>query len=445
VVAPFLRFLREHRRCRLPGGAAVPPRTAPHRGRRQLVEAASRHEASLGTMDAMREMMDSLMGTDRNAGKNEQKKSFKDDDICKHHLVWQCPHDMFVDTQGRAAVKSPIGPCRKKHSEAMRDRFKQDPDADKFKIRWLKDLLQELQRLTDEVDVKISRDKKQLRAGTSCSKETAEVVEGGAAARELLIKEKMEAAERMAAEGDVELSRKVMEEAEALSKERKHLARVKEMADTWVDEICEICGRQISWRAPEEIEARKHGRAHPHEMGTFHEGWARCRQALIDVEKELSQCQVRGQGEAASGDGRRDRSRSREPRGVDRPRERDRNGDGRRERDREGERRERRDRDDEGAAQSRGGDRERRGSDYRRTDDDRRDPRSSRDERREDGGRRASPDRGRERRERDPRADASRDEGYRDRRGGGRSRSRGGSPPPRRGGGGRSRSRSRRR
>merc|ERR1719343_1199141 len=124
------------------------------------------------------------------------------------------------------------------------------------------------------------------------------MVEGGAEAREMLIKEKMEAAERMASEGDMELSRKVMQEAEKLAKEKRHLAHVKEMADTWVDEICDVCGRLISWRAPEEIEARKHGRPHPHEMGQFHQGYLRVRASLTDIEKTLEELRA---SEAGSG------------------------------------------------------------------------------------------------------------------------------------------------
>lgn len=263
----------------------------------------------------------------------------------------------------------------------------------------MSDLRGTLRRLVGDVDVKIQRDKKNLlTGGTSCSRETAELVEGGAAAREMLIKEKMEAAERMAAEGDIELSQKVMEEAEKLAKQKHHMQKVKEAADTWIDEICDICGRQISWRAPEEIEARKHGRAHPHVMGTFHTGWKRAREALVEVEKSVADLRGESKGDA---DGR------------NRSHERPRDGDQEKQRDR--------DRDRDGDATKRERDRERRDRDRDRAGEASREERAR--DRPRDGRsdhRNASPERGRERRDdrrKSDRAKSRSRSGRRDRRG----------------------------
>lgn len=234
---------------------------------------------------------------------------------------------MFVDQSGKFAAKSPLGPCKNQHSEAMKERFQTDPEKSKYQVRYLRDLHAMLKKLIDELDIRAQQDKKRLSAGgTSCSRETADTVEGGAIAREMLIKEKMEAAERMAAEGDVEMSQKVMAEAEKLAKERQHLNRVKEMADTWVDEVCDVCGRQISWRAPEEIEARKFGRRHPHEMGIIHNGWLQARKALSDIGEELKKLKSDGGGKAERNGEGRDRERSRD-------RSRDRHRDRRKERE----------------------------------------------------------------------------------------------------------------
>lgn len=307
-------------------------------------------------MEDVRALLDSLMGSDRNSGKDGKKKSWKDDDVCKHHLVWECPHAMFLDQSGNFAAKSPLGPCKNQHSEAMKDRFKTDPDASKYKVRYLQDLHARLRKMVDEVDIRSQQDKKRLQAGgTSCSKETGDIAEGAATARDMLIKEKMEAAERMAAEGNVEISQKVMEQAEQLAKERKHLERVKEMADSWVDEICNVCGRQISWRAPEEIEARKFGRKHPHEMGIFHNGYVHARKTVVEIEEEIKKLRAEG-GDREEREGSRDRSR-----GGDRDRKAKENGRSERSRSRQ---RDRRGDDDRGGI-DRGEEKSRRGESRR--------------------------------------------------------------------------------
>mmetsp|Transcript_130040 Transcript_130040/g.290418 ORF Transcript_130040/g.290418 Transcript_130040/m.290418 type:complete len:476 (+) Transcript_130040:83-1510(+) len=275
-------------------------------------------------MDATRALLDSLMGADRDAGKNAKKKSFKDDDVCKHYLVWECPHDMFANTQGKVASTSPLGPCPNQHSEAMKERFQQDKEYASHRRRYLSDVQSKLSKLVDDLDVKLRRDKERLGAGNSCSKETAEVVEGGALAREMLVKEKMQAAERMAADGDMELSQKIMAEAEELAMEKHRLERVKQVADTWVDEICDVCGRQISWRAPEEIEARKHGRPHPHVMGSWHNGWLKARESLARLDEERKKA-VEDNGAGGNENSRENRRRSH---GRDQSQRRERDMDG---------------------------------------------------------------------------------------------------------------------
>ena len=42
----------------------------------------------------------------------------KDPDVCKYHLVGDCPHEMWVNQGGKASPNSPVGPCKKQHSEA---------------------------------------------------------------------------------------------------------------------------------------------------------------------------------------------------------------------------------------------------------------------------------------------------------------------------------------
>eukprot|EP00411_Alexandrium_monilatum_P114270 CAMPEP_0175696294 /NCGR_PEP_ID=MMETSP0097-20121207/32876_1 /TAXON_ID=311494 /ORGANISM="Alexandrium monilatum, Strain CCMP3105" /LENGTH=283 /DNA_ID=CAMNT_0017003445 /DNA_START=34 /DNA_END=883 /DNA_ORIENTATION=+ len=252
-------------------------------------------------MNAQRALLDSLFGKDRDlaAADPGKRQSFKDDDVCKYYLVGDCPHEMFVNQEGRTAVNSPIGPCKKQHSEAMRERLKADPDRLRYTRRYLEDLQATLQRLVDENDRKAKLVKQKLSAGVSCTSETAEAVCGHISARETLVSEKMEAAERMAEEGNMEASQDTMKEAEKLAHEKYRLSRLKEVAEAWVDDLCKVCGAQISWRAIEELEARDRGRPHPHTMGAWHQGWARVREALQKVKRELRA--AAGAGPAAPG------------------------------------------------------------------------------------------------------------------------------------------------
>eukprot|EP00927_Polykrikos_kofoidii_P052463 TRINITY_DN46317_c0_g1_i1.p1 TRINITY_DN46317_c0_g1~~TRINITY_DN46317_c0_g1_i1.p1 ORF type:complete len:413 (+),score=71.23 TRINITY_DN46317_c0_g1_i1:139-1239(+) len=275
-------------------------------------------------MEATRALLDSIMGTDRDAGKNAKKKDFRDDDVCKCFLVWECPHDMFSNQAGKSASKSPLGECTRQHSEALRERLKKDPDSAKLTRRYLTETWTFLKRLVDEVDVKSRREKMKLQTGASCSKESADVAEGGAVAREMLVKEKLAAAERAASEGDVELSQQIIKDAEKLAAEKKRFERMKEMAETWVDEICECCGRQISWRTTEEIEARKHGRPHPHEMGSWHEGWRHARESLQKLDDELAKIGGPDRGDRGGDGTAGDRDGRRKDRARDRDRDRDR-------------------------------------------------------------------------------------------------------------------------
>eukprot|EP00435_Cladocopium_sp_Y103_P023485 s4386_g5.t1 len=65
-----------------------------------------------------------------------------------------------------------------------------------------------------------------------------------------------------------------------------------EVAEGWLDECCEVCGSQISWRAVEELEARSKGREHPHVPGAWHQGWKRCREALKKAREALGGADV---------------------------------------------------------------------------------------------------------------------------------------------------------
>lgn len=308
-----------------------------------------------GAMDAQRALLDSLLGTDRNAAEGDgasRRQSFKDDDVCKYFLVDECPHEMFVNQEGRTAVNSPIGACKKQHSEAMRERLKADRDYKKYYRRYLTDLQKELQRLVDDNDKKAKVIKMKLKAGDSCTTETQEAVDGHITARETLVSEKLAAAERMAEDGNMEASQETMKEAHMLAHQKYRLARLKEVAEAWMDDVCDICGSQQSWRAVEELDARDKGRPHPHTMGAWHQGWARVREGLRRVNAALQRVSDEQDSGSRERDRRSDMEREKENSkegGRDNDRDQNRDKGRRRSNDKDINRQRDRDRDKDGA------------------------------------------------------------------------------------------------
>lgn len=168
----------------------------------------------------------------------------------------------------------------------MRERLKEDKDYVKYRWRYLEDLRVFLQKLVDDNNKKAQKVREKLKEGVTCTADTHKAVEGHISARETEAHEKLQAAEKMAEEGNLEVSKKAMEEADYLAHQKFRLARLKEVAEGWMDECCEVCGSQISWRAVEELEARSKGRDHPHVPGAWHQGWKRCREALKKVTED---------------------------------------------------------------------------------------------------------------------------------------------------------------
>jgi len=318
-------------------------------------------------MDAQRALLDSLLGNDRNAKEDGKKQSFKDDNICKHWLVGMCPHECFVNQEGKAAVNSPIGACKKQHSEAMKRRLESDKEYGKYRKRYLEDVLLEFKRLIEDNERKSKREKARVKdGGSSCTKEAADAVDGHILAREMIVNEKLQAAERMAEEGMMDASKDTMKEAQELAHQKYRLTRLKEVAEAWVDDFCDVCGCQISWRSVEEIEARNKGRAHPHTMGAWHLGWAKVRQQLAEIQKLLAAATSaeRLSLEDEGKDGKKEsRSRAREKERDSRKKDRSRSRNREKEKDaRKGDRSRSRDREKEKDVRkmdrSRSGDRE---------------------------------------------------------------------------------------
>lgn len=83
-------------------------------------------DAPKSDLDSQRELLDSLMGINRNNDSNTNAiTNFHDDRLCKFHLLGLCPHEMFVNT------KMDCGPCPKVHSDALQDEFQRTLTGEK--------------------------------------------------------------------------------------------------------------------------------------------------------------------------------------------------------------------------------------------------------------------------------------------------------------------------
>mmetsp|Transcript_145307 Transcript_145307/g.253596 ORF Transcript_145307/g.253596 Transcript_145307/m.253596 type:complete len:310 (+) Transcript_145307:145-1074(+) len=296
-------------------------------------------------MDDARKLLDSLMGSHRNADKKEvaarKGQNFKEDNICKFYLVGFCPQheELFVST------KRDIGMCGKVHSDAMKEELEAHPDKERYMAEYEKGLVRYLEELVRLADEWVARERRNIANANAQIEESgpnevakAEIkrLNGQAAG---LIAEAEEAAET----GNIEDSKAKLDLAD----------EVKQKAAEWenkakalrTEDVCEICGSRMESGDAQRARFR-------HLEGKIHLGYKKIRSFLADLNKRkkdreapVKQCSEekrKDKGDDAAVV--RDRSRSRS-RGKDRDR-RDRRRDGRDDKkDRERERDRDRDRD----------------------------------------------------------------------------------------------------
>jgi len=240
---------------------------------------------ALGAMEDQRAMLAALMAG--SSGADGKCQQWWDEDVCKKFLVWECPHDYFVNQKGRSIAKGPLRECQYLHADSIKEAFREDKDSDKYTRRYLQELEKFLRQQVEGLNVKRDRDTDKLSRGESCTIDAQAFVKTEIETRSTLVKDKLLAAEEMAASGDVDVSKSVYNECTQLAHEQRRLERIKEMTDSWIDEICEDCGQYISWRGAEEVQRKKDGRAHSHCMGIVHTGWVKMRESLKRIQVEL--------------------------------------------------------------------------------------------------------------------------------------------------------------
>jgi len=253
-------------------------------------------------MDETRKLLDSLMGTNRNASAQEVKKTkgvnFKERHVCKHYLCGFCPmhEELFHST------KRDLGECTKVHSEAMVEEFKNHPDHDKYRREYEQGLRTYLEGVVRDADDWVAREKRNIQF---TNQQLADSGPNDVAKQEIAkLREQVQLlygeAEEVAEKGDIEGSKAKTLLAEqvkikAEDYESKARAPISEL-------VCEICGLRT--------EGGDESRRFTHLQGKIHLGYARLRDALAALRKKhREEDQAR---ETAAG--RRRGDRDREPR-----------------------------------------------------------------------------------------------------------------------------------
>lgn len=108
-------------------------------------------------VDAARQMLDELMGRNRNLHPSEAPKAvnWEDPDLCQYFLVKFCPHELFVNT------RADLGPCDRIHDEeAKRQYEKAKPSI--IKKQYEDEFLYFCNSMLNDVDRKILKGKQRL-------------------------------------------------------------------------------------------------------------------------------------------------------------------------------------------------------------------------------------------------------------------------------------------
>ncbi|KAA6423541.1 MAG: LUC7 N terminus domain-containing protein [Trebouxia sp. A1-2] len=248
--------------------------------------------------DAMRAMLDELMGKERNVPLDQRKGTdmrFNDPEVCKYALAGLCPYGLFKNT------KSDLGVC------------KYTVHDDDVQYGYERELMTLLNQLCRDMNRKIERQKERAIIESSARPLNAE----DKARLEAIKSQEVDAMHRsqaMAEAGDVDGSMVCAQQAETYKKQHDTL-HTQLTAPERVMTVCEVCGVFINSTDNDQ-------RRQDHLTGKQYLGWKAIRDEQTRLQEQLAKQRLppppsRPTEEVRSS--HRDREREQEPR-----RERDR-------------------------------------------------------------------------------------------------------------------------
>ncbi|XP_044759633.1 luc7-like protein 3 [Coccinella septempunctata] len=298
---------------------------------------------------AAAQLLDELMGRNRNVAPNEKKRepNWEDPEYCPYFLVKFCPHDLFVNT------RADLGACSKVHDEEVRKLYDQAKPA--RKLHYQEEFVRFCSAMINDVQRKIQKGKNRLAlSGKAESPATVPNQSHKNQEKIDILNERINGleaeAEKAGTDGNVEQAQGLMMLCDKLKDERDALKKQMESGHWSVElaqaqekqmEVCEVCGAFL-------IVGDAQQRLDDHLSGKQHLGFSKLKAAIAELTEiihEVKNERRSGRGLSSIDEGSRDRDKRRE-RSRERNRSEHRNRDERkRSRSKDREREKERDKD----------------------------------------------------------------------------------------------------
>uniref|UniRef100_A0A1A9UW43 Luc7-like protein 3 n=1 Tax=Glossina austeni TaxID=7395 RepID=A0A1A9UW43_GLOAU len=200
-------------------------------------------------VDAARQMLDELMGRNRNLHPSEAPKTVNWDDpeYCQYYIVKFCPHDLFVNT------RADLGACYRIHDDEAKKKYDEAKPSHR-KRQFEDEFLQFCNSMLNDVDRKIQKGKQRLKlmqkdqpTGLSHTSKYQEQLNNLNARIKKLLAEAEEAGIR----GDVDQAQDLMNLCEQLKDERDTMVAQHEQMITTTKET--IISEKLAIKAPTSI------------------------------------------------------------------------------------------------------------------------------------------------------------------------------------------------
>ncbi|KAM3848565.1 luc7-like protein 3 isoform 3-T3 [Vipera latastei] len=229
------------------------------------------------------QLLDELMGRDRNLAPDEKRSNVRWDheSVCKYYLCGFCPAELFTNT------RSDLGPCEKIHDENLRKQYEKSSRF--MKVGYEREFLRYLQSLLAEVERRIRRGHARLALSqTQQSSGQAAGPTGKNEEKIQVLTDKIDVLlqqiEELGSEGKVEEAQGMMKLVEQLKEERELLRSTTSTIESFAAqekqmEVCEVCGAFL-------IVGDAQSRVDDHLMGKQHMGYAKIKATV----EELKSC-----------------------------------------------------------------------------------------------------------------------------------------------------------